>query len=117
MVFSLPHGSLVDSKAAVAGDRVKLKRGVGDYETRTVDEVFGSGLDVTMLSVADTFSSSPSSLVRQSAYAWVDESGTTEALECSRRGVCNRKPNKGDCECFDGFWLDDCSATTAHLSD
>eukprot|EP00947_MAST-08B_sp_MAST-8B-sp1_P001394 g1394.t1 len=97
VVFSLPHGSLVDSKAAVAGDRVKLKRGVGDYETRTVDEVFGSGLDVTMLSVADTFSSSPSSLVRQSAYAWVDESGTTEALECSRRGVCNRKPNKGDC--------------------
>ena len=76
-------------------------RSDGDYETRSVDKTFGTKLDVTSISVTDAFTDSPSAMLHVNTEAWVDESGTTEQLQCSRRGVCNE--NTGLCECFAGW--------------
>ena len=40
-----------------------------------------------------------------------DGAGTTEANDCSNRGVCIEKT--GECECFKGFYGEDCSRAIA----
>jgi len=115
VVFTRPEATLVDAKTVAKGDRVRLKRGTGDYERRTVDTVWGAGLEMTMFSVADPFTATPTSLVNVPVDAWVDESGSTEAMECGRRGLCDRE--SGTCHCFPGFWLPDCSGITATFFD
>ena len=40
-----------------------------------------------------------------------DGAGTTEANDCSNRGVCIEKT--GECECFKGFYGEDCSQAVA----
>ena len=96
---------LVDPKTVVLGDRIKIRRGLGDYETRTVFKTWGTGMDTTMFSVEDPFSDLPAgglaAHLRDEVSAWVDESGTTEHVQCSRRGICNE--DFGACECFPGF--------------
>ena len=37
--------------------------------------------------------------------------GNREAKECSNRGICDSKT--GECECFQGFFGEDCSKATA----
>eukprot|EP00944_MAST-04C_sp_MAST-4C-sp1_P004572 g4572.t1 len=43
--------------------------------------------------------------------AYNDGAGTTEAIECSNRGLCDSKT--GECECFKGFFGEDCSKAIA----
>ena len=99
--FSTYHGGLIDNRLVEIGDRVTVKRDVGDFESRQVDNVFGANLDVTAISVSYAFTDSPSAFLHEDKYAWVDDSGTTESLECSRRGLCNE--DSGVCDCFSGF--------------
>ena len=114
-------GSLIDAKAAVVGDIVKVKLGgVGNYpgaavpvtgfQSRIVDKVWGStDNDVTLLNLHDPFSAVESELY--GTQAWVDEKGTSEAIECSGRGLCDVAT--GDCECFSGYWGHACSRQSA----
>jgi hypothetical protein len=114
VTFSSRAGTLIDSKAIAVGDRVKAL--VTDdseathqiYETRSVDKVWGSGLDVTMFSVKDPF---VQTRVLQDVLMWVDESGTTEDLECSRRGLCDGET--GVCQCFAGYTGGNCNKLNA----
>jgi hypothetical protein len=114
-------GTLVDSKAVAIGDRIKyLEMSTSSattdfesiaqktYETRTVDKIWGTGMEVTMFSVKDAYTISTVNSVNtdtgrslQDSLAWVDESGTTEASECSARGLCDTE--SGTCECFAGY--------------
>jgi hypothetical protein len=96
--------TLMDSKAIAIGDRVKFLQdhtagSTPTYETRTVDKVWGTGNDVTMFSVVDPYTNMN---ILHDAVAWVDEAGSTEAKECSGRGLCDSEGN-GDCECFAGY--------------
>jgi hypothetical protein len=110
-------GSLIDSKAVAIGDRFKIRRAVGDYETRSVDKIWGSNLDVTQFSVKDEFIStdrngrSQSDPTGQQLYAWIDESGSTEDATCSNRGLCDG--DSGVCECFGGYTDDNCGKQNA----
>merc|ERR1711871_1810018 len=99
-------GLLIDPNAIAIGDRLKLVTTAGtSYETRTVDKIWGSGLDITKISVDDGYSAAHADKV-----AYVDESGRTDEISCSRRGVCQED---GTCECFDGYHGDDCSIQAA----
>merc|ERR1711871_460410 len=79
---------LIDPKAIILGDRIKLKRSIasypGDYETRTVDNIWGGSAqqDVTLISVEDPFTTTGSDFTGTDVEAWVDESGSTESHEC-----------------------------------
>merc|ERR1712100_419376 len=80
-------------------DRIKVREQSQSYETRTVDKIWGSSLDVTMFSVSEAFSSDVQ--VREDPLAWVDEAGSPEDIECSRRGLCDTE--SGVCQCFAGY--------------
>ena len=73
-------------------------------------KVWGSALDVTSFSVVDAFSGTS---IVDDVHAWVDESGSTEKLECSRRGSCGED---GTCECFAGYTGDSCAIQNALAS-
>ena len=90
VTISTYHGGLIDPKVVQIGDRLKVKRATSDFETRTVDMLSGTGLDITMISVKDKYLDTPTALLHLDTYAWVDDSGTTESLECGRRGNCKR---------------------------
>ena len=111
VTISTYHGGLIDADAVPIGSRLRVKRSDGDYETRSVDKTFGTQLDITAISVTDAFTDSPSAMLHVNTEAWVDESGTTEQLQCSRRGVCNE--NTGLCECFAGFRGNRCDTIDA----
>merc|ERR1711865_136366 len=103
-------GGLIDGKSVALHDRVKILRTTSAhadhqlYETRTVDKIWGSALDVTMVSVKDAYTNTRN---LQDLAAWVDESGTTEDLECSRRGLCDSE--SGLCACFPGYTSANCN--------
>lgn len=109
VTFSTRMGSLLDSSSIAVGDRLKVHKSTTDYETRTVDKIWGSNLDVTMFSVQTAFTTNS----LQDLVAWVDESGSTEKLECSRRGACG---DDGVCECYAGYTGDACSIQNALAS-
>merc|ERR1711871_1208072 len=115
-------GTLIDSKAIAIGDRVKYLEEVSttsgsefkQYETRTVDKIWGSALDVTMFSVKDGYQiDNDGSTARplQDSAAWVDESGSTEESECSARGICDTE--EGVCTCFPGYAGNSCERQDA----
>ena len=116
VTFRWDHGTLLGGNRGVAvGDRVRVKGASGGnvYETRSVEKVHGSSAagEVTLLTVADAFSTGLAGASGGEArYAWLDWSGTTESLECGRRGVCDS--GDGVCACFAGFVLSDCSGMT-----
>ena len=91
-------GSLADSKNIAIGDRVKVLQADATYETRAVDKIWGTNLDVTMFSVNHPFDQVNT---LQDMVAWVDESGTTEGVACSARGACDEET--GQCGCFSGY--------------
>lgn len=111
VTFAARQGSLSDSKAVAIGDRVRIKRSTGDYEYRTVDKLWGTGLDITTFSVIDAFDASSSTLNRVPLEMWVDESGSTEDIECSRRGLCDSET--GMCACFAGYTGNTCGVQNA----
>ena len=106
VTISTYHGGLIDPKVVQIGDRLKVKRATSDFETRTVDMLSGTGLDITMISVKDKYLDTPTALLHLDTYAWVDDSGTTESLECGRRGNCKR--GSGICACAEGYMGVDC---------
>jgi len=104
-------GSLIDPKAIAIEDRVKFEKSASVYETRTVDKIWGTALDVTMFSVVDAYTNMAN---LQNANAWVDESGSTEEIECSRRGLCEQE--SGECKCFSGYTSNNCGTQNALAS-
>merc|ERR1712146_96717 len=92
VTLSKRMGSLIDAKAIAIGDRVKVRSATAtavDYQTRTVDKVWGSNLDVTLFTVDDPYDADGTTITASAPSevdAWVDESGSTEDLECGRRG-------------------------------
>merc|ERR1711871_1571510 len=104
-------GSLIDPKAIAIEVRVKFEKSASVYETRTVDKIWGTALDVTMFSVVDAYTNMAN---LQNANAWVDESGSTEEIECSRRGLCEQE--SGECKCFSGYTSNNCGTQNALAS-
>merc|ERR1712146_299435 len=100
------------SKAIAIDDRIKVLEQSQKYETRTVDKIWGTSLDVTMFSVSEAFSSDVQ--VREDLLAWVDEAGSTEDLECSRRGLCDTESCV--CQCFAGYTSNNCGTQNALAS-
>jgi len=98
VTFTSRMGSLADSKNIAIGDRVKVLKADASYESRTVDKIWGSNLDVTMFSVKHNYETVTN---LQDMVAWVDESGSTEGVECSARGACDQET--GQCGCFSGY--------------
>ena len=113
VTFTSRMGGLIDSKAIAIHDRVKVRATTDTYETRTVDKVWGSNLDVTMFSVVDAYDTTDVANL-ENMDAWVDESGSTENVECSRRGLCDQE--SGQCACFPGYTSNDCGTQNALAS-
>jgi hypothetical protein len=111
VTISTRIGGLIDSKAIAIDDRVKVQQTTSVYETRTVDKIWGTALDVTMFSVIDGYTNVNN---LQDVTAWVDESGSTEEVECSRRGLCDQE--SGQCACFPGYTSNNCGTQNALAS-
>ena len=98
---------LADAKTVAVGDRIKIRQGLGNFESRTIDAIWETPTGLpTMFSVQDPYSDvAPDSTkrpeLRSDVMAWVDESGTTEAVTCSNQGICEE--TLGICKCFNGF--------------
>lgn len=85
-----------------------------DNQIRTVDGFTGNGNEITAFSIGeqitDCAGSAASSGISNKALYKISK-GTTEAIECSRRGLCNE--DSGTCECFNGYTSYNCDTQNA----
>jgi hypothetical protein len=96
------------------GDRVLYKYTTTDNQIRTVDGFTGNGNHITAISIGEQItncagSAYGSSLNDKALYKI--SKGTTESIECSRRGLCNE--DSGTCECFNGYTSYNCDKKNA----
>jgi len=105
ITFSSRMGALIDNKALAVDDRVKVLATAAShvYQTRTINGVLAHATtgDISMATVKDEFDNSVGVSDMVHMEAWVDESGSTEGLECGRRGMCDY--DSGACQCFAGY--------------
>jgi hypothetical protein len=101
---------LMDDDYIAIGRRVTLRKSAGVYETRTIDNIFQTTVlgvkHHTVIHVTSPFSATHAGVV-----AYVNDTGTTENLPCSRKGLCNDKT--GLCDCFEGYNGRACSVQNA----
>merc|ERR1711871_988145 len=94
----------------------------GDFVQVDMDTVGGDGvfeIAVSPTATTLTFTTAPSSAVTgtedanvyKAHLAYNDGAGTTEASECSGRGLCD--DSSGECQCFKGYTGVDCSIQNA----
>jgi len=107
-VVELEGGVLMDRREVRLGDRVRRITTEGTtsaaevWETRTVDSLTFSSGDVTGFVVTEAFTGDSTNRA-----VFNDGAGTTEAVSCSRRGLCDE--TTGECQCFAGYTDVDCS--------
>jgi hypothetical protein len=107
---------LQDPHEVLIGDRIRIQDDAGKFDTRRVDAITrvnvndGESMHAAIQSLhfetpmSNHMADTTSLLFR---HVYVDSHGTTEARECSDRGLCDS--STGICECFKGYTDDDCS--------
>ena len=107
---------LQDPHEVLIGDRIRIQDDAGKFDTRRVDAITrvnvndGESVHAAIQSLhfetpmSNHMTDSTSLMFR---HVYVDSHGTTEARECSDRGLCDS--STGICECFKGYTDDDCS--------
>merc|ERR1711871_1279110 len=94
------------------GSRVMVRTSDTGFQVRTVDGFTGAGFARTAMSVGESTTNCAGTATAQSSKAvYVVNKGTTEKLDCSRRGLCD--DTSGLCQCFAGYTGDSCSVQNA----
>ena len=113
---------LQDPHEVHIGDRIRIQgKAAGTFDVRTIDSIgrqsYVDGDTVhalirtlhfdTPLSNHQSGTTAANSENLHFRHVYADTHGTTEARECSDRGLCDQ--STGICECFKGYTDDDCS--------